>query len=58
MSDIDEPIGSRCDEISAIVRVMQRANSTGDDVRLEIQSGLILISSIVAEISDLSKSKK
>lgn len=55
--NIDESIETRCDEINAIVRVMNRANATGDDVRQEIHSGLVLISAVVADIAAISKAE-
>lgn len=43
-------ITKKYDEMEAILNVMRRANDTGDDVRVEIGSGLNLLQALLAEI--------
>ncbi|MCG6268278.1 hypothetical protein [Vibrio furnissii] len=49
---VDEVVMELCDEIKGVMRAMRRANNTGDDVRVEIDSGLNLLTSAVGEIID------
>lgn len=50
---IEKSMIERCEEIKGIVRILKRANATGDDVRIEIESGLNLLTSVTGELSDL-----
>ncbi|MCG6216240.1 hypothetical protein [Vibrio furnissii] len=55
--NIGRAINARCEEIQGILRVMKRANSTGDDVRIEIESGLNLLVAIAGDLQDLASRK-
>ncbi|ENB2089524.1 hypothetical protein R7Q48_22745 [Vibrio sp. 378] len=46
----DKEITKTCDEMDSILNIMRRANNTGDDVRIEIESGLNLLEAVVAEL--------
>ncbi|EKO3392566.1 hypothetical protein OMA37_004406 [Vibrio fluvialis] len=54
---LDRAISDRCEEIKGILNVMKRANSTGDDVRIEIESGLNLLRVITGDLQDLVSQK-
>ncbi len=54
---LDRAISDRCEEIKGILNVMRRANSTGDDVRIEIESGLNLLRVITGDLQDLVNRK-
>jgi hypothetical protein len=51
----DKGITKKCDEIEAILSVMRRANDTGDDVRIEIGSGLNLLQALIAELRSVKE---
>ncbi len=51
----DKKLKKKCDEMMSILNVMRRANDTGDDVRIEIDSGLNLLESIVSELRGKEK---
>ncbi|MDW2204285.1 hypothetical protein R7007_21690 [Vibrio sp. 1636] len=46
----DKEIKKACDEMKSIMDIMRRANATGDDVRIEIESGLNLLESVVSDL--------
>ncbi|MGL1204454.1 hypothetical protein ACSTK6_01585 [Vibrio parahaemolyticus] len=51
----DKGITKKCDEMEAILNVMRRANDTGDDVRIEIGSGLNLLQALIAELRSVKE---
>lgn len=55
--NVKKAISERCDEIKGILQIMRRANSSGDDVRIEIDSGLNLLAVITGDLEDLASQK-
>ncbi|HCG7534108.1 TPA: hypothetical protein NJ418_004476 [Vibrio parahaemolyticus] len=50
-----QKINKLCDEIECVLRVMSRANNSGDDAKKEIEAGLILLQPLVNELKGVCK---
>ncbi|EGR2700621.1 TPA: hypothetical protein ACGVAU_004439 [Vibrio vulnificus] len=50
-----QKINKLCDEIECVLRVMSRANNSGDDAQKEIEAGLILLQPLVNELKGVCK---
>ncbi len=50
-----QKINKLCDEIECVLRVMSRANNSGDDAKKEIEAGLTLLQPLVNELKGVLK---